>query len=133
MTNMFDGLSKNAAELELMKVSALLEENYWPLHLYPDDPDIGVIWLPIINLCKVDHTVFEITHVHRVPLLSGVMDLPRAGNERTYYSQVEGQPGTPCITVFEWERRDPNEIHICTYEGCKICRLNPGPCTQVEG
>jgi hypothetical protein len=32
------------------------------------------------------------------------------------------------LTVLQWEKRDPSQCHVCTWEGCRACRLEHRGC-----
>lgn len=90
-----------------------------PIWLFESDPNVTVEHLPFVDLARMDHSVFELVEVRRVLKSTGIHSLGYEGG----WGKARSMPYATHLTVFRFERRDPDECYICTWEGCKACRL----------
>jgi hypothetical protein len=85
---------------------------------------LRVIALPEVRIGDVDHSKYELVHVFRKAKTATVSEL----RDGRYYSIAPYGPSSDFLTVLQWEKRDPSQCHVCTWEGCRACRLEHRGC-----
>lgn len=97
----------------------LLTRHHKPMRVIEEDPNLAVMALPLVDLRFLDHAEFELVGVKRSLKTASIHTL----DYTSYWGKAASMPYSPYVTLFRFERRDPNECFICTWEGCKACRL----------